>query len=120
MDLRAMRALLIRMGLKDFAVKLSHTRFARVLQGINYSAGLRKHEKEIQQVFEMLADDFSRETLRAVIHASKTGDYSRMKEFNVRPQYFLKDICVPADREIYVDGGGGMMDMTYCIFCRIM
>ena len=94
------------MGFKNLAVKLSHTRFARFLQGINYSAGLRRHGKELRQVYDMLADDLSRETFNAVIHASKSGDYSMMRNYNVQPQYFLRDICVPEDREIYVDGGG--------------
>ncbi len=106
MDLRNIRALMIRMGMKKFAVKLSHTGFARSLQGLNYSYCLMGHKAELQKVYDILADDFSRETFKAVIHASKTGNYSGMKNFNVRPQYFLKDIMPVQNHEIYVDGGG--------------
>ena len=92
--------------MKDLAARLSHTGFARFLQGMNYSAGLLRHERELQQVYDMLADELSRETFRVVISTCKSGDYSGMHKYNVQPQYFLKDICVPLSREIYVDGGG--------------
>ena len=106
MDLRSIRALMIRMGMKKLAVKLSHSQLARFLQGVNYSSALRKHDSELRQVYDMLADDLSRKTFSAVIQASKSGDYSKIHSVNVQPQYFLKDICPPQNREIYVDGGG--------------
>lgn len=84
LDLRSIRALMIRMGMKDLAVKLSHSSLARFLQGMNYSAGLRRHEGELQQVYDMLADELSRETFRAVISACKSGDYSGMHKDNSR------------------------------------
>ena len=97
---------MIRMGMKKLAVKLSHSQLARFLQGVNYSSALRKHDSELRQVYDMLADDLSRKTFSAVIQASKSGDYSKIHSVNVQPQYFLKDICPPQNREIYVDGGG--------------
>ena len=70
------------MGMKDLAARLSHTGFARFLQGMNYSAGLLRHERELQQVYDMLADELSRETFRVVISTCKSGDYSGMHKYN--------------------------------------
>ena len=69
-----------------------------------------QHEQEFRRVSEMLEDDFSRYTLEKVLQFRKTFDRSILKDVNVQPQYFQKDILSPAEDEVFVDGGAYVGD----------
>ena len=64
-----------------------------------------EHKGEIDQVMNILEDDFSRETLKKVIMLRETGDLSCLQGYIVYPQYFQLDIFRPVENEVFVDGG---------------
>ena len=68
------------------------------------------HETELSQLREMLADERSRYTLDKLLAFRRTSDRSLLKDIEVQPQYFQKDIFGPVENEVFVDGGGYVGD----------
>jgi FkbM family methyltransferase len=82
-----------------------------------YSA--KKHEKEIKQfescyhknkskfkeVYNLLEDEESRQTYKAVMEFRRTYEYKALKGHISYPQYFVKEIFRQYKDEIFVDGG---------------
>ena len=75
-----------------------------------FQAFYASHEQDIQRLSEMLEDDFSRYTLKKVLEFRKTFDRSVLKDVNIQPQYFQKDIFGPVKDEVFVDGGAYVGD----------
>ena len=89
----------------DVLDKNEHEAKAREFQAF-YAA----HEEELQRLTEMLEDYFSRYTLKKVLEFRKTYDRRVLRDVNVRPQYFQKDVFGPVEDEVFVDGGAYVGD----------
>lgn len=71
----------------------------------------KAHRSEFREVYELLEDDFSKKTYKAVIEYRKTYDIRTINKVYVQPQYFLKNILPPAKKgEVFVDGGAYIGD----------
>lgn len=68
------------------------------------------HRREFWQLYHMLEDDFSRETLKAVLLYRMDHRLSRLRNVIVQPQYFQTDILKPCMDEVFVDGGAYVGD----------
>lgn len=63
------------------------------------------HKAEFDQLSAMLEDDYSRNTLKAVMEFRISKKMRVLKGYTVFPQYFQKDIFGPVENEVFVDGG---------------
>ena len=63
------------------------------------------NRKRFDALEEMLEDDLSRETLRAVIRYRSCPKRDMLKTVAVGHQYFVNDIFSPMDDEVFIDGG---------------
>lgn len=68
------------------------------------------HKEEFVHLFELLEDDFSRETLYQVLEFRKTWKMKALNSVIVEPQYFQSDIFEYTDQEILIDGGAYVGD----------
>lgn len=69
-----------------------------------------EHESDFRKLAEMLQDDASRYTLEKVLAYRKSYDMSVLKNVNVHPQYFQKNIFATVKDEVFVDGGAYLGD----------
>lgn len=69
-----------------------------------------EHKSEFEQVLQLLEDDFSRFTLEAIIKYRIKHNIHFLDNVSVVPQYFLKDIVKPVNKEVFVDGGAYIGD----------
>ena len=72
---------------------------------IEFQKFYEQKKEELGKVYDMLEDDFSRDTLKGLLNYRRTGKASYLKGLVVRPQYFQKDILSPVEDEVFVDGG---------------
>lgn len=75
-----------------------------------FQAYYKAHKDEFDKLEGMLEDDFSRETLRAIIEYYRTIRPEILEKVVVKPQYFLKDIWGPKENEVFIDGGACIGD----------
>ena len=68
------------------------------------------HEAEFDRLMEMLEDDRSRYTMEKVIAFRKSYNRNVLKDVEVHPTYFQKDILGPVKDEVFVDGGAYVGD----------
>ena len=95
-----------RMGLGFLAPIIRRTGIIRRFDSMKFSRFYKTHKDDFQQVYDILADDFSKETYKTVIECLKTCDVQPLGKVAVYPQYFLKDILQPlADGDVFIDGG---------------
>jgi len=79
----------------------------------------REHRDDFQRLNDMLEDDFSKATLKAVIKFRRTWDSRCLKNIVVSPQYFQKDIFSLNSGEVFLDGGAYVGDTVeeFIKFC---
>ncbi len=65
----------------------------------------KTHRAEFKKLSKMLEDDFSRKTLRTIIKYRITLRWQLLRKIVVQPQYFVKDILLPMEGEVFIDGG---------------
>ena len=63
------------------------------------------NRKRFDALEEMLEDDLSRETMRAVIRYRSSPKRDMLKTVAVGHQYFVDDIFSPLNDEVFIDGG---------------
>lgn len=70
----------------------------------------RDNEARFNELEEMLEDDFSRETLRAVLHYRLKPRPGMLKKVAIGSRYFVEDILEPLEDEVFIDGGAYIGD----------
>ena len=65
----------------------------------------REHERELDEVYAMLADEFSRHTLRSVIEYKLSGDISFLDACEVDEETVTRELLCPENIRGYVDLG---------------
>jgi FkbM family methyltransferase len=65
----------------------------------------KENKEKFKETYNLLTDECSRETYKAIIEFRKSYKYSAIRRYICYPQYFLKDIF-NYNNEIFVDGGG--------------
>jgi len=68
------------------------------------------HQQEFHDLSVLLADEFSKKTLRKVLEYRMTWKVKALKGVIVEPQYFQRDIFLPVKDEIFIDGGAYVGD----------
>lgn len=70
-----------------------------------FTACYNSHKSMFEAVSSMLEDEFSRETLQAVISYRLAPSKEKLQRIVVSPMYFQRDILSPIKDEVFVDGG---------------
>lgn len=70
-----------------------------------FTSFYQENKERFDMLEEMLEDDFSRETLKAVIRYRSSPKYGMLRDVAVNHQYFVDDIFDPMDDEVFIDGG---------------
>lgn len=63
------------------------------------------HQKDVEQITNLLADDFSKEVYLAAIKYRKTHNPKDAPKYSKHDQYFVKDVVPLSDEEVFVDCG---------------
>ena len=63
------------------------------------------HQNDVEQIANLLADDFSREVYLAAIKYRKTHNPKDAPKYSKHDQYFVKDIVPLTEEEVFVDCG---------------
>lgn len=72
----------------------------------------KNNKEEFEKVYNILEDDKSRETYKAIIKFRETYNYKTIKNIRYYPQYFVKEIFDYKD-EVFVDGGAYIGDTIF-------
>ena len=64
-----------------------------------------EHQKDVEEISAMLADDFSREVYLSAIQYRKTHNPKDKPKYSKQDQYFVKNIVPLTDKEVFVDCG---------------
>lgn len=70
----------------------------------------QEHVREFNEVQDLFADDLSRKILAGVLEFRRTGDRDALKGLIEPKEYFPKDIVIPVEDEVFVDGGAYVGD----------
>ena len=68
-------------------------------------AWLAKHERDLQKVYDNLADDFSRQVFAAILNYRISGKITYLKECTTNRSTDLEELFVFGNEEVYVDAG---------------
>ncbi|MBO4901313.1 MAG: FkbM family methyltransferase [Lachnospiraceae bacterium] len=111
---RVVLLFLRKLGLIHFVHIMLSNKKKKQLKGKenDFSKFVDLHKEELQQVFDYLEDDFSKETLRAVIDYRKSYEIGLLKGVTIQPQYFLKELLPPSNHEVFIDGGAYIGDSS--------
>jgi len=63
------------------------------------------HQKDVEQITNLLADEFSREVYLAAIKYRKTHNPKDAPKYSKHDQYFVKDFVPLSEKEVFVDCG---------------
>ncbi len=70
-----------------------------------YKKFLLEKKNELEKIFEVLEDDFSKEVMNQVIKGHCSGDNSYFEKIFTDDHYFPIDIIELGEEEVFIDGG---------------
>ena len=68
------------------------------------------NKAEFDRVYDILEDEISRKTYKAIIDFRQTYDIKLLNRVYEKKQYFLKEILPPKENEVFIDGGAYIGD----------
>jgi FkbM family methyltransferase len=78
----------------------------------NFLACYNEHKVEFQKVYNLLEDEESKQTYKAVLQFRRIYEFEAIKKHIYYPQYFVNEI-LSYDKEIFVDGGAYTGDTIF-------
>ncbi len=69
-----------------------------------------EYQKELDELNKILCDEFSKKTVRNLIEFRKSKNMKLLKEIIVENQYFQKELLIPRNYEVFIDGGAYVGD----------
>ena len=94
-------------GVNDQLTKILYTQDQKnPTKGMQYAVKFfNSHQKEVEAVTNLLADQLSKEVYQAAIRYRQTHDWNDAPVYSKHDQYFVKDIVPITEQEVFVDCG---------------
>jgi len=95
------------LGINDFFTRILYANDRKnptesMLEAERYFSS---HQKELEQVAALFADDLSKEVYFAAIKFRKTHNLKDVPPYTLNNQYFLKELVTLSDKEVFIDCG---------------